>query len=219
MAKGDIIGWLNSDDVYTYKGTISYISEQFSANQDTDIIYGEAVFITKDSLVLKIRPAFPSIKYDRLLRTNLIRQPSVFFRRAVVDANHLDVRLDYIMDYEYWLRLVKSQLRFRHVNKVLSATRVHGATKTFGRWEETSKHARRVREAYGQVFDFRCKLLQQYDKFIMTMLQIRHLKTMLEFRTHSKQGTLAFPARFSCLPKATLTQLLPVLWLIHLVLE
>jgi glycosyltransferase involved in cell wall biosynthesis len=43
MAKGEIISWLNSDDVYFDKGTISSVMEAFQRHSEADIVYGNCV--------------------------------------------------------------------------------------------------------------------------------------------------------------------------------
>ena len=37
-SNGQIVGWLNSDDVYLEKNTIGYVVEQFASHQDADIV-------------------------------------------------------------------------------------------------------------------------------------------------------------------------------------
>ena len=209
-SNGQIVGWLNSDDVYLEKNTIGYIVEQFASHQDADIVYGETVYITKDNVVLAVRPAFPWISYNRLLRTNLIWQQSAFFRRAVVETNYLDINLDFVMDYELWLRLAKSKSRFKHVNKVLSALRIHSAAKTCSQRSELNVELKEVLKAYGQVFGIRYELFRRLDSLLLTILQWQHLKTVLELRSCRRRHRLVFPARFTCLPKAMLNQLLPL---------
>jgi len=60
-----------------------------------------------------------------MLRGNIVSQPATFFRRAVVERHRLDDTLQYVMDYEYWLRLHFNGYRFLHTNRVLAGNRIH----------------------------------------------------------------------------------------------
>jgi len=123
MAQGEIIGWLNSDDVYFDRGTISAVVEAFQKHPEADIIYGDCAYIWEDGTILRVQ-CVPSFRYNRLLRGCFLEQPAVFFRRHVVENHKLDKRLKVAIDYEYWLRLGK-QYRFVHIPRILAADRNH----------------------------------------------------------------------------------------------
>lgn len=126
-AEGEIIGWLNSDDVYFDDQVLNRVARYFSICQ-ADIIYGDIALISEDSKVISIEPAF-EFDYNDLCYNNPIRQPAVFFRKSVVKNHLLDEELDYTMDYEYWMRLA-SKYEFMNVSDVLSGFRVHQEQKT-----------------------------------------------------------------------------------------
>jgi len=85
VAKGDIVTWLNSDDIYPDRRTISRIVSVFSLNLDCDLIFGDFIEIDANNCVLKIYKR-PSYSHKRLLRIGYISQPATFFRRRVIDA-------------------------------------------------------------------------------------------------------------------------------------
>jgi glycosyltransferase involved in cell wall biosynthesis len=123
MAQGEIIGWLNSDDVYFDCGTISAVVEAFQKHPEADIIYGDVAFIWEDGTILRVQ-CVPGFRYSRLLRGCFLEQPGVFFRRYVVEKHKLDKRLRVAIDYEYWLRIGKLY-RFVHIPRILAADRNH----------------------------------------------------------------------------------------------
>lgn len=123
MAKGEIIGWLNSDDVYFDRGTISAVVEAFQKHPEADIIYGDCAYIWEDGTILRVQ-CVPGFRYSRLLRGCFLEQPAVFFRRHVVENHKLDKRIELAIDYEYWLRLGK-KYRFVHIPRILAADRNH----------------------------------------------------------------------------------------------
>src|SRR5512134_3391262 len=81
-AAGDIIGWLNSDDVY-YEGAFHRALQVFAHRPDIDVLYGEADHIDEDDRVIEPYGTEP-FDYERLKNVCFICQPAVFFRRSVV---------------------------------------------------------------------------------------------------------------------------------------
>lgn len=130
-SKGEIIGWLNSDDVY-YKDAIAKVIKIFDENKDIDIVYGMASHIDKNDLPFEDYPT-ENWNHERLLYTCYICQPALFFRREVFERyGLLDENLQYCMDYEYWLRLSKKGCRFFYLQEKLAGSRLYQETKTLG---------------------------------------------------------------------------------------
>ena len=129
-ATGDVIGWLNSDDVY-YPGACTRVLAAFAAMPDVDIVYGEADHIDERDHVLEKYYTEP-FDYQKLKEVCFLCQPAVFFRRRVVEQyGLLDVSLRYCMDYEYWLRTTAR--RSPHFLRVpLAGSRLYAQTKTLG---------------------------------------------------------------------------------------
>ncbi len=127
--KGEIIGWLNSDDLY-YPGAISRVVNFFAANSHIDVVYGNADFIDIDG---KVEKEFPTKPWDfyHFQADCFICQPATFFRRSAVErCGFLDTKLIYCMDYEYWLRLASAGLRFARMERKLAASRMYPENKT-----------------------------------------------------------------------------------------
>jgi len=148
MAKGGIVGWLNSDDVYFDTTVISYIVDKFEEFKQADVIYGNFVVIDETGSVLKIIRTL-NWDYKRLLRNCFIGQPATFFRRKVVLENRLEKDLHLSMDYEFWLRL-GGNYNFTKVNKILAGFRFYEGTKSFSNREKHRIESKGLMAKYGQ---------------------------------------------------------------------
>lgn len=107
MATGDILAWLNSDDAY-FPDTVEKAVAYFEAHPDAMWVYGDPVAVDEQGRDYPFRDAASQWDYQLLLHNNFITQPTVFLRREVAEEiGYLDDSLNFIMDYEYWLRIGK----------------------------------------------------------------------------------------------------------------
>ncbi len=129
LAHGDILAYLNSDDVLL-PGAIATAVEHFRSHPDWDLLYGSAYHIDEEDRVLGAYPTAP-YDFDRLLQSCCICQPAAFWRRRITDRVGLfDESLHCAMDYDYWMRIDRAGGILRHVPDFLACSRVHAQTKT-----------------------------------------------------------------------------------------
>lgn len=126
---GDIVTWLNSDDVLL-PGALAAVAQTFAANPSAEAVYGDFIYIDGDDEVLRKRRVFRKFKYETLLFHDYLGQPAVFYRRRVLDkVGLLDESLRYAMDWDFFLRMKRS-CDMVHVRQYLAGYRLHEDAKT-----------------------------------------------------------------------------------------
>jgi glycosyltransferase involved in cell wall biosynthesis len=128
-ARGRVLGWLNSDDVYE-PGAVAHALRVFRDRPDVEILYGDGSHIDADDRFLEPYPT-ADWDYELLQQTCFVCQPAVFLRRSVFERHGgLDESLAFASaDYEYWLRLGAS-LAFHRERTRLASTRLHPGART-----------------------------------------------------------------------------------------
>ncbi|PKQ30225.1 MAG: hypothetical protein CVT60_01370 [Actinobacteria bacterium HGW-Actinobacteria-10] len=121
-SRGEIIGWINSDDAYFDCRVIEDVVAGFEAHPDVDVIYGHGAQVDEDGTIIWMiwTPPF----WRRVLKiTNFIGQPVAFIRRRALDHPMLDESFEFTMDYELWLRLEAKGCDFLHINRITAVDR------------------------------------------------------------------------------------------------
>lgn len=149
LAKGAVIGWLNSDDIYLPNAVEKAI---FALKKQTgcSLVYGEAAYINEFSDKIGRYKTEP---YSRkaLLRHCIICQPSVFFKRQLMEiAGGANDSYEMALDYEMWLRFSKfTPLLF--IPEELACSRMYPENKTsLYRRLSIKESMRACRDHYGR---------------------------------------------------------------------
>jgi glycosyltransferase involved in cell wall biosynthesis len=130
-ATGEIIGWLNADDLYCQE-IFHSVAEKFD-DKTVIVVFGDGFEIDnhgKNIRTITAKGNFPEdlIKYWKWQYEFI--QPSFFFRRKVFEnIGYLDESLYYAMDFDFFIRL-STQYKTYHLTKPLACFRVHSHSKT-----------------------------------------------------------------------------------------
>lgn len=188
-AKGDILAYINSDDIYLPKA-ISKAAAYMVKHPEVAAVYGEGYHIREDGTVIERYPTEPYNR-ERLTETCFICQPTVFIRRSVLEEiGLLDESLSYCMDYDLWLRIAE-RYPLSYLPEYLACTRFYSETKTLGKRIEVHREILKVVRrhngivpprwiyAYGHAF---CERYVNREKplgnllFIMMLINISLIK-------------------------------------------
>ena len=131
VATGDVIGFLNSDDLYSNNNIIDKIISQFTDDNNLDILYGDLVYVRTNDTTKIVRKWVSKAYYHGFFEHgNVPPHPSLFVKRKVytqVGLFNLDYKL--AADYELMLRIFKTNLFVsKYINCVLVKMRMGGAT-------------------------------------------------------------------------------------------
>lgn len=206
-AKGDIIGWVNSDDVYYDKFVINKIINFFNDYPNVDIAYGKGIFIDKYGYILGIYNSIPWFDFNRLRRTQFFFQPSTFFRADVIKNNKLDLNYNFSMDHEFYLRLASNKIRFKYFEDIVSAYRVHDKTKTSGKSKELKDEFRNLKVEYGVKYDLNYYISVLMDKIILSYFTFICIKQMNKLYSDKEKENLAFKAKLYPYNKSIINQI------------
>jgi glycosyltransferase involved in cell wall biosynthesis len=149
-SQGDIVAWLNSDD-YLCPGVLNQIGAYFRDHPEVDVLYGDCDIIDQAGKVLLSYPTQPFDFANLVLSTvNYIPQPATFIRKRVLEnTGYLDESLDYVMDFDYWLRAGKEH-RFAYIHERLASLRTHDQAKSIA---SLGKFGKELVHIYEQFFD------------------------------------------------------------------
>jgi glycosyltransferase involved in cell wall biosynthesis len=144
LARGQILGWLNADDIYL-PGAIGAAVDVLQRTGCALVHGGWCQIDDAGRLLREVKPIPFDYKLQLEVR-NGVSQPGSLFTRAAFDAvGGIDESYRYAMDYDLWLR-IGARYRVREVDQVLAGYRLHSESKTVseaeGFWPETWRAAR-----------------------------------------------------------------------------
>jgi glycosyltransferase involved in cell wall biosynthesis len=134
MATGEILGWLNSDDLYCVDA-IPIAVRSLEQNPELDMVYGDAWLIDERGRIRRPWDFIENFDAPRLRSVkDYICQPATFLRRRVFEeVGPLDTSLHWAMDWDYWIRIAeRGQGRVQRIPGYLACARDYADTKTSG---------------------------------------------------------------------------------------
>lgn len=151
-ATGDVLTWLNSDDLLL-PGALTRVAREVQRQREpAAVLYGGHEVIDAEGPVRERFPGVPVIPWIALAAKPAICQPGTFWTRAAYDrVAGVDPRLHYSMDLDLWMQFLHAGVPFRRVPGMLAQFRRHGEQK--GRTAEWLAHCLReeaiLAERYG----------------------------------------------------------------------
>lgn len=130
-ATGEIVAWINSDDLYYRTDVISQAVKALQARPELGMVYADGLKINADGYLLDW---FRYSQYNLvdLMGFNVLLQPTVFMRQAALKkAGYLpvDKEFDLTLDHDLWIRIA-GFYPIQHVSEYWAVERTHKDAKT-----------------------------------------------------------------------------------------
>ncbi len=139
-ANGEIIAWLNSDDIYR-PNAIKHAVAIFRQSPEVGLVYSDVDSIDADGEVFN-RMTYEQWALPDLMMFKILGQASVFFRRQVLgQAGFLDPNFHYMLDHHLWLRMASITKLQYAAGQVWAAARMHGGAKNIAQAEGFGREA------------------------------------------------------------------------------
>ncbi len=141
-AQGEILGWLNSDDLYLPLAIQSAV-DVLQANPEVGLVFGDALSIDRRGHPIH-QLHFGNWTLAELIRFRVICQPAVFFRRSAWESvGGLDESYHYMLDHLLWIKIARL-FPIQHVNGLWAAARQHAGAKNMAQAAHFGKEAQRI---------------------------------------------------------------------------
>ena len=128
-ATGDLLTWLNSDDILLPEA-FRRTAQAYAGTPSADVFYGDHLVVdTAGTVVERYKhPRFYS-KVAWLTAPYICQPGTIFTRRIWEKVGGVDTKMHCAFDYDLWYRFMAAGARFEHVGGVVAGFRVHPASK------------------------------------------------------------------------------------------
>lgn len=137
---GDIICWINSDDLFC-ANCFNQVIEIFQKKEYIDAVFGNILLIDQQGQIIRYNKYLPFNYssgvfngFGRIIPSNGIFWKTILTKKT----GEFDEDFEFAMDAEYWSRLLY-RVKIVHINEPLAKWRQHSMAKTHLRQKKVSK--------------------------------------------------------------------------------
>lgn len=149
-AKGEIIGWLNSDDIYL-PGALQQAVDILASQPEHGLVYSDAITIDADGTPLNFLE-FGDWRLLDLISFRIVCQPAVFFRREALEkAGSLNLNYHYLLDHHLWVRIARGA-PIQHASPDYKLASARNGNRFNGLWAAARHHPEAKNVAHPAAF-------------------------------------------------------------------
>ncbi|MHB0965797.1 MAG: glycosyltransferase family 2 protein [Bellilinea sp.] len=162
-ARGEIVGWLNSDDVYR-PGAITGAVAAFQANPQAGLVFSDVDSLDGAGKLINVMRFGPRTLED-LMAFKIISQPGVFMRRSLLEqVGYLDSSYHLLLDHHLWLRMALHAPLVYVPGMRWSAARFHAAAKNVAQAGAFGSEAYRLAEWLSSALEYQALMARNQKK-------------------------------------------------------
>lgn len=130
MARGEVLTWLNSDDLYLADDVVSEVVAMIEGGSQA--VTGSGTFLDRDGNHLSDWPHanLRRIGYEDLKCRDTILQPATFFTADLAGRCPIDTRLSWAFDWDLFIRMTQL-VNFTPLHRSIAGYRWHDRGKTY----------------------------------------------------------------------------------------
>jgi glycosyltransferase involved in cell wall biosynthesis len=128
-AHGEIVAWINSDDLYYRRDTLSHAVKALQDHSEVGMVYGNGVMADGDLTLLDWH-RYPQYSLCDLLAFRVLLQPAVVMRHsALAEAGYLKAEFHMVLDHSLWIKIA-ARHPILHIDEFWAVERTHEGAKT-----------------------------------------------------------------------------------------
>ncbi|EKV01772.1 methyltransferase, FkbM family [Leptolyngbya sp. PCC 7375] len=137
-SSGEIMAWLNSDDLLL-PGSLNYVASYFNSHPEVDVVYGHRIIVNEHNQQTS-QWVLPPHSDSMLTWADYVPQETMFWRRAIWDraGGCVDESFRFALDWDLILRFREAGANFVRLPRFLGAFRVYPQQKTSA-WNEVGQ--------------------------------------------------------------------------------
>ena len=179
IAKGEILTYINSDDLYYSENVVNTVVDAFEKNKSIDFIYGHCAFMDDYGTLLYIykAPFFHrkiALAYHRII----FHQPTCFWRKTI--HTEFDTSFKFAGDSKFF-RYICKNFNGKNVNYVIAKFRIRQDGLSISQRTNIHEESKRI--------------FAHKTPYYMKLFDLFYIRTFLNFRANLKRLMLHYQKR------------------------
>lgn len=167
MATGEIVAWINSDDMY-HTNALHLVGQIFAQLPEVEWLTGTPTLYNADGLCVKTFPT-QYWSWERFKRGDFrwLQQESTFFRKSLFDkVGGLNLQYRLAADFELWCKMFQ-MAKLYSVNTILGGFRQHGEQLSIEGQNRYEAEVKAICQTYGMRNNICCRRWNKLQYYLM----------------------------------------------------